>query len=78
MRQDYKCILYTGYGNATQNTKIISAKSAHEAATLFVNGFGGEIYSIREERPYTDEIGIQWQVWSAGNSLSGQRVYIYK
>ena len=66
---------YMGFGNSIHNKTTIECSTVHEAAKRFAAIHEGTVYSVRVERPFTEN-NILHSMWSASWSQSGQRIYI--
>jgi hypothetical protein len=71
----YIVTLKHGTANALHTEGVYRANSQHEAAKKFAYDLHCIVFPLQTERPYEQD-GKLYAMWSAGNDISGQRVYI--
>ncbi len=79
MQDQFIVLLHHGVGNTEKTVDYpVMANGPHQAASRFLTKhFPGEtLFPLREEQPYSDDDGRLFSVWSAGNTASGQRVWV--
>lgn len=82
----YVAALYHDEGNTKRTMKIVECGTPFHAAQALlkeVADASGEVGFVqllgwRYEQPWTDPAERFWEVCSFGNSISGQRIWVYK
>jgi hypothetical protein len=69
------CSLYHGENNSVHTVETINGLTPFDAFNAFCFQLGATGYPLRKEQPESNE-GKLFSVWSAGCSISGQRIYI--